>query len=252
MPEGPEVKLMVNDTNMISNILKNIIFTKYSKFKKSMKNYKNLSFPEKILKNYTIGKEIFIELKNYIIILNLGFGRLNNFETKYCVIKFILNNKTVYLNDMRKFSSIDIIKRKDLKKYQEKLGYDPLYHKNIGFKDFYEKYVLKVNSRQKIYKKLLDQRIFAGCGNYIRCELIYDSKVNPFCIYNKMSKKNWKRIFKSYKKIYISSYNSQIKPFYYGNFTFKVYRRIDKKEVKRIKNNNRSFWYSINIKYYNC
>jgi len=250
MPEGPEVRIMTEDNNMTYDILYNIKFYKRSKInKKNIKNFSKIKYPQEIKKHYNIGKEIFIVLEKYIIIINLGFGKYDNYKNKYTIIEFeLLNNKKTYINDMRKFSSFDIIKKEEFNNYINNLGYDPLHH-NINFEKFYNNYILKYNSKQDIYKKLLDQRIFAGCGNYIRCELIYDSKVDPFCDYNKITKRNWKRIFKSYNKIVKKSYKLQNN---FSSIIFNVYRRVDKNDVIKIKDNNRTFWYSTSIKYYKC
>ena len=249
MPEGPEVRLMTENYNMSNEILKEIKFYKYSKIKKSnIKGYNKLKYPMKIIKHFNIGKEIFIKLKEYTIIINLGFGYFSNRENKYTIIEVKTNKSNILINDRRKFSSFEIISNKDLNEYIDKLGYDPLYY-NINFETFYNRYILRYKSSQELYKKLLDQRIFSGSGNYIRCELIYDSKVNPFCQYDKLSKNSWRKIYKSYNKITRRSYYSQKNNKY---FEMKVYGRVDKKDVVRIVDNNRSFWYSKSIKYLKC
>lgn len=249
MPEGPEVKLMTEKYNMTNLFLNNISFSKYSKYNNSnIKYFNKLMFPSKVIKHFNIGKEIFIQFKNYTIIINLGFAYLSKIKNKYTIITFQFKNYNIYINDMRKFSSFEILHNNYIHKYINNLGYDPLYY-NINFNTFYNNFIIKYNSKQEIYKKLLDQRIFSGCGNYIRCELIYDSKISPFCSYNNLTKQNWKKIFISYNKITRNSYYLQKNNKY---LLMKVYRRTDKNDVIRIVNNNRSFWYSKSINYIHC
>ena len=238
MPEGPEVKLMVENIKIKRDEkLNNIVFTKRS----TRFNENNLdlfsqlkkTFSNKIKKFFTKGKEIFLRLDGYIIIINLGFGRIEKFPDKYTLVEFHTNKQTFYLNDTRKFSSFEIVKEEELNKHINHLGYDPLYHK-LTFQEVYDVYIQKFKSRQPIMDKLLDQRIFAGCGNYIRAEVIYDSRISPFCKYNELTKDMWKKIYKSYNKIVLGSYNAQ-KNEVFNNFKFNIFRRRDRKDIKYIK-----------------
>lgn len=243
MPEGPEIQLMVDELNFIKGkILKQIKLTGYRK----KINLNKLRVPTKIKNIFSIGKEIFIVLTNKYLVLNMGMtGNLTEYKSKYTVIEFILSgNKNIYMNDKRKFGSFEI--KDNIVDDINRLGYDPL-HNKIKFEQFYEDYVKRINSRQQLFMKMLDQTIFAGMGNYLRAEVIYHSRIDPFCRYNELTKKMWNKLFNSYKLITIKSYNNQknLKSFY-----FQAYKRTDKRGLKRIIRNNRSFWYfPYRIKY---
>jgi formamidopyrimidine-DNA glycosylase len=253
MPEGPEITLMIDNLKFIKNKnLKDIVLTSRSRYTPSeIKNFRDLkkNLPLKIKKIYNIGKEIFIHLSNdYFLILNMGMsGNLSTYKDEYTVIEFKLNKKkSFYMNDPRKFGTFEI--KRNINDDIKKLGYDPINTK-LSFDKFYENYIQKYKSRQYLYMKLLDQRIFAGMGNYLRAEVIYHSRVDPFCTYDKVSKNMWKRIYNSYKLLSIKSYISQSK--LYG-FSFQAYKRTDKDGLKRIINNKRSFWFFPKRIKYKC
>lgn len=248
MPEGPEISYMVDNIQSYKNKkLKKIIINKYSKYyKKNIKHFNKLkkNLPTKILKIYNVGKRIFIKLDNgYNLIFNMGMsGRLtNNFDDKYNSMIFIFENKKMYFNDLRKFGTLRI--SKNIEKYENEMGYDPI-RRDISFSDFYKKYIENNKSKQLLAIKLLDQKIFAGLGNYIRAEILYDTKIDPFCKFNKIPKNYWKKIYNSYKKISLSSYNY--------NYLFKAYQRIDKSNIIAKKVNNRTLWYDPNRIKYKC
>lgn len=253
MPESPEITYMVSQIKDIKNkILTDIIINKYSKYsKKEPERYKELinKLPLKIKDIYNIGKRIFLLFDNdYHLILNMGMSGILSKERdeKYNSIEFILKNyDNFYFNDVRKFGTMRI--DKNIEKYEKELGYDPLYH-NISFEDFFKKYIENKKSTQPLAVKMLDQKIFAGMGNYIRAEVLYDTKIDPFCEFNKVPKKYWKKIYKSYKKITKKSYESSTGNKY--DFKFKVYRRNDKKDVIGKKIKGRTLWYNpLNILY---
>ena len=246
MPELPEITYMINNIKKFKGKkLKEIVFSKYSKYyKKDIKNLDKIIFPNKIKNIFNIGKRIFIILTgNYHIIMNMGMsGNLSKSkDEKYNSIIFNLtNNRSFYMNDLRKFGTMRIVNNID--KYINELGYDPYYH-NISFEKFYEKYIEKKKSKQLLAFKLMDQSIFAGLGNYLRAEILYDTKIDPFCIFDNVPKKYWEKIYKSYKKM---TYK------YYYVYNFKAYGRTDKKNIIQKKINGRTLWYDPSRIIYKC
>lgn len=246
MPELPEITYMTNNIkNFKGKVLKEIIFSKYSKYyKKNIKNLNKIKLPNKIKDIFNIGKRIFIILNgDFHIIMNMGMtGNLSKLkDEKYNSIIFnFTNNKSFYMNDLRKFATIRVVNNID--KYINELGYDPYYH-NISFQEFYEKYIEKKKSKQTLAFKLMDQSIFAGLGNYLRAEILYDTKIDPFCIFDNVPKKYWEKIYKSYKKM---TYK------YYYVYDFKAYSRKDKKNIIQKDINGRTLWYDPSRIIYKC
>jgi len=254
MPELPEITYM---TNLIQSFkektLKEIIFSSYSKyFKKSLDNLDKIKFPIKVKDIYNIGKRIFIIFENseYHIIMNMGLtGDISLIkDEKYNSLSFnFSNNKSFYMNDVRKFATIRIVNNID--KYINELGYDPL-HQKITFEEFYSKYIEKKKSKQILAIKLMDQGIFAGLGNYLRAEILYETKIDPFCIFNDVPKKYWKKIYKSYGKLSKIHFENDSSKKEYLNF--KAYTRKDKSNIINKDINGRTLWYDPKRIKYKC
>jgi formamidopyrimidine-DNA glycosylase len=256
MPELSEISYMTDNIQFAKNqTLEDIIISKFSKYKKKEpKNFNELKkdLPAKIKDIYNIGKRIFIILENeFNLFLNMGMsGELVNYkDEKYNSIEFKLKNgKSFYFNDVRKFGTIRIDKH--LEKYEKELGYDPI-HEDISFEEFFQKYIKKKKSKQSLALKMLDQKIFAGLGNYLRAEILYDTKIDPFCEFNKVPKDYWEKIYISYKKISKKSYDSQTGKSY-SQFSFQAYQRDDKNGIVSKKVNGRTLWYDPSRIKYKC
>ena len=246
MPETAEIKHMVDRIKKYDNsVLKSITIDDYSKYyhDKHMKELKSI-LPVKITNIYKIGKRIFIILNNdYFIILNMGMtGEMSNNPNKYTSIIFNTSRGKFYLNDPRKFGTLRFF-NDNLEDYINEIGYDPLVHKNMTFEEFYDKYVKNRKSSLSLAEKLLDQKIFGGMGNYLRAEVLYDTRIDPFCIFNNVPKKYWKKLFNSYKKLATD--------FYKNEPVFKVYTQRHKTGVKHVDLKGRTLWYvPSRIKYF--
>ena len=204
MPEGSEIKYMTDNLQYIKGkSLDNLKINKNSKYKKYLKNYYKIKkvLPLKIKDIFSIGKRIFITFRksNFFFILNMGLiGDISTKKDgKHNSLSFILlNAKNFYMNDTIKYGSFSILQT-GLDEYIYEMGFDPL-DSDITFNNFYKRFIQPKKSKQPLALKLLDQKIFAGMGNYMRAEVLYDSQVDPFCKFNNMNKKLWKRIFISY------------------------------------------------------
>jgi len=198
MPEGPEVKFLVdklkrkiNNKDMLNiKILngryKKKIFTGY----KLLKNLLPLKVKEILCK----GKFIYITFYDTDITLynTLGMSGMwisenktdkqqhdGYYGKKHNNIMLVFENITYYFNDMRNFGTLKVSDKDNLSKILNKLGSDVL---NINDESelFLKRITKKSNLNKYICEKLLDQTIVAGCGNYIRAEALYFAKINPF------------------------------------------------------------------------
>ena len=101
-------------------------------------------------------------------------------------VKFITDKHEIFYLDMRNFGTINFYNDKKIlkDKINKKLGVDLLVH----FKDKRDKCVTFVKDKfRKIRNKdkliadvLLDQKIFAGVGNYVRADALFLSSISPF------------------------------------------------------------------------
>lgn len=221
MPEGPEVKIITDNiakkfrNTKLENI--EILSGKYSKQCKIKnleylnKNLKNNSF---VIKNIlTKGKFIYLTFKNNDISIWITFGMTGTLSTKkdkHSRLKFITNNGIFYFNDTRNFGTIKIVlSSKELDKKLNSLGADPLIEKITENKisDLFNK---TTNQNKEIGLLLLDQNIVSGIGNYLRAEILYDSKISPHRKIKDFTQKNKDDLIKSINSIVNKSYNCQI------------------------------------------
>ena len=96
-------------------------------------------------------------------------------------------NKLVYFNDPRHFGTIKFVKSQDqLKAKLNTLGWDPLKHGlNVQNINWVKNKIN--NSKKPISQLLMDQGIFAGVGNYIKAESLYEAKISPWRSGNSLS-----------------------------------------------------------------
>ncbi len=192
MPEGPEVKYL---TDFLSTNLKgkklNKITINSGRYKKHgpprgfTKFYKELPLTVKSINCY--GKFIWWEFNNSDMTMwnTLGMSGWWNFNEgeKHNNLSFEFSNDTVHFNDVRNFGTFIFCDKESLEKKLKKFGPDILSfdskNKDIGKNLFREK-IIKKRGDMYIASALLDQGVAAGCGNYIRAEVLYLAKISPF------------------------------------------------------------------------
>lgn len=221
MPEGPEVYYFALQ---IYNLLYQhkitqikILGGKY--LKKAFKNYNLLKkiLPSKILSISTLGKILLIELKlNYFLVVTFGMtGFMTTDNIKHNHIEFIINNeKSLFYNDMRNFGNIYLLTDNILYEKIKDIGLDIL-KRNFTYKLFKQHLFEYVNKYPLSLKKeicliLLDQTFLSGIGNYLRSEILYYAKINPYTkLKNIINNKTSVKIL--YKNIYnVSRYYASI------------------------------------------
>lgn len=184
MPEAPEVysyylfiyPLLIN--KCLSNI--NILSGKYLKNPpKKMDQIVNNSSSK--IKEITVhGKLIFIRLENNCI-LEFSHGMTGVWSTKlakYSRIELVLNGKErLYFEDTRNFARLNIYDETEYKSKMEQLGPNVL-DIYADFTDFYKRIIKRKNSN--ISTLLLDQTILSGIGNYLRCDILWYTKINHY------------------------------------------------------------------------
>tara|TARA_Y100000739_G_scaffold216469_1_gene211983 strand:- start:4586 stop:5380 length:795 start_codon:yes stop_codon:yes gene_type:complete len=234
MPEGPEVKIASDYLNksfkkkerIKFNILSNYYNNKYNNiFETISKEYK--SFTE----SFTIGKNIFIELKGKKKLhIHLGMtGKWCDTNIKHCHFEISSKQKKIFFNDVRKFGGIQILEQDNFcKKYFKE--YDLLNPKYN-----YEKHILKLNSintKKSVCKILLDQTYFPGVGNYIKSETLYASGIHPEEKWGNICGNKLHQLIRNTKFIMQKSYDNggaELKdfsnPFKKSTFKLKIYGR---------------------------
>lgn len=253
MPEGPEVRIMSDFINQKS---KNKIF-------KSAFHVKKGNIPsefEEIENNFTIfsryyGKKIILDIKseNFQLRIYIFMGMSGSWkwvdtknwsDIKYTRLRFdtldgdslllfggYLGPKyNLYENFKNASDGPDIIQ--DFEKFEKNLK------NNLNSKDF----------QKPIYELLLNQKYFAGVGNYLRSTIIYYADVNPFIDSKKIIEQN-PNFPKICHDIIKESYNlngGQLKdwnnPFEVSSEKFEKWVYYQKGDSIK-DSTNRTFWY---------
>jgi formamidopyrimidine-DNA glycosylase len=185
MPEGPEVRLLVDKLNLKlkgNEIIKiNVLGGRYLRTNKSY----NILHNKKIEKIKCYGKFIYWLFENSDIVLfnTLGmtgwweFNKNNNHNHIEFEIKKNNSNISVFYNDPRNFGTLIISNKERLLYKLDKLGADIF---NINDIEIFKSRLNKKRDDMMIASALLDQSIAAGCGNYLRAECLYIARISPF------------------------------------------------------------------------
>ncbi len=195
MPEGPEVKIVTDELNKklrnkyIHQI--NILGGRY-KHHEPPKNYNKFIklLPLKVQSINSYGKFIWWEFYNCDITLwnTLGMSGWwqkqneshNNVEFVYYKSNKILKTETpkrIYFNDPRNFGTFIFDTKENLKEKLGKFGPNIL-STDLESKNKFVSLIKK--NKTSICELLLNQKIAAGCGNYLRAEALYLAELNPF------------------------------------------------------------------------
>jgi formamidopyrimidine-DNA glycosylase len=193
MPEGPEVK-------MISEYLNKKLAGKYiQQFNIHGGRYqahgppKNFNkfielLPLKVESVKSYGKFIWMEFTNSDLTIWNTLGMSGWWQTKEEVhnnVSLIYSktakgkSNTIYFNDQRNFGTFIFDSKKKLKEKIGNFGPDIL----STNKESEQKFIKLVQKKKSsICEILLDQKVAAGCGNYLRAEALYLAELNPFTI----------------------------------------------------------------------
>ncbi len=110
------------------------------------------------------------------LFITLGMAGSFGEKNKHSAVEFVFDNDKIYYNDIRHFGTMKVeFGKYQLKKKLTTLGWDALAEPFVP-KGIHAKIVKK---NKTIAEALLEQKVFAGVGNYIRSEVLYLSKINP-------------------------------------------------------------------------
>lgn len=284
MPEGPEVKVIVDGLNSVlkNKYIVDINLTKTGRYRnkapngfKDFKSFVTKKKP-KIEKILVKGKFIYFLINNGWYIFNqLGMSGIWSHQPQKhtCLILtytqsnpnniianiFNSNLKKLYFIDQRHFGIFEFTNKKSiLNQKLNSIGPD-LLNQKVTIQQF--KNILNNHLNKNICKVLMDQKIISGIGNYLKSEILYESKLHPLLTIKQLTSKEINNLLKASQRLIKASYNAQGNSLrHYKNvesekgtfeFQLKVYGR--KKDpfgnpVKRIKTpDNRSTFFVENI-----
>ena len=133
------------------------------------------------------------------------------------------SKKTIYFYDMLSFGTLKAtFSKEELEKKLKSLPYD-IMSKETTFQVFNEQIRKKEN--KPIGNVLVNQKLVSGIGNYLRCELLWMSKISPFRLVKDITKTEMKTIYENAKALVLQQ--SSVKKKIPRNFNrnFFVYKQ---------------------------
>lgn len=162
------------------------------------------------------------EKENYYLFCTYGMtGQWSTQETKHTcftvqlldINKFAYNaenlatlTESLHFNDPRHFGTIKFANEAELNEKLNSLGWDPLEESMSTKLSFLKKKIKKAKSIGEI---LLDQKVFAGCGNYVRAEALYRAGINPWTQGNSLTDNQVINLCQHVKDVLQESYQAQ-------------------------------------------
>jgi formamidopyrimidine-DNA glycosylase len=120
------------------------------------------------------------------------------------------NERTVekiYYHDIRRFGRFDIFySRNELEAKLTKLGHDPLSQDSLDNTTILT--LFRTHNQQNICKVLMEQELFAGVGNFIKSETLYEAKISPYAIVASIPDQALINLYEAIKKIAKDDYES--------------------------------------------
>jgi len=262
MPEGPEVKIASTYYNEFFEGSKNIQFEILTEYYET--NYFDVfdtisqQLDESFQPTYTIGKNIFIPLKNHQTFnFHLGMtGGWSEQAVKHCHFRVYCADKELFFRDVRKFGKMRIVNNSDIEK-KHKIEYD-LLNDSYNFEKHFKHLTTKINPKKSLCSVLMDQSLFPGVGNYIKSEALYAAKLHPEKKWGELSAKKIKQLILNTQDIMQGSYTTggaELKdfknPFKESTFSLKVYGKETDEEGNKVESlltsDQRKSWFCPKI-----
>jgi DNA-formamidopyrimidine glycosylase len=223
MPEGPEVTFLSDyiDTKYKNKTLRGIEIVRgryknhgppnsYDAFKKDL--------PLKLLNCEKKGKVIFLNFENnWCLISKLGmtgwwFGEGDEPQWRKAGKNIVFEfhrGKPLIFDDFRSYGTLTITKDSTLVQREKSKLANDIFSKDWSIRDMIRRISLfPKRGSQLIEDAIMDQQFFiSGIGNYLKAEILYDTKVSPLRKISSITKKEWSMIYKSARTLSHKMYN---------------------------------------------
>jgi formamidopyrimidine-DNA glycosylase len=176
-----------------------------------------LRLPAKVLNVTTHGKRLSWELSiGYYV--NFTFGMTGTFTLqpeKHNRIEFLFDDGSkVFFSDIRRFGNVTCDRQ-----MTGRDGVDPF---TPVFTPAKLDTILKSFAKKRLAEVLLDQNGISGIGNYLRAEILYHSRLNPWRTCDSLNMTEKLELYQQIKRITADSYAA-------GGATLATYRNVQGK-----------------------
>jgi formamidopyrimidine-DNA glycosylase len=110
--------------------------------------------------------------------------------------------------------------KSELSKKLESLGLDMLNDQTSSMYDFVRKVEIPKVQKKTVAEMLMNQSLFAGVGNYIKCEMLYRSKISPYRLVQDLTQDEICQLWNWGKLIMRASYDQ-------GGASIRNYRQVN-------------------------
>jgi formamidopyrimidine-DNA glycosylase len=125
---------------------------------------------------------------------------------KHINVEFHTNKGDLLFYDTLSFGTMKLFDQKTLEKKLASLGLD-IMDPELKFEKFREAFSKGRIQSKPIGNSIMDQKIIAGIGNYLRSDTLWMSKINPHRKVKDISEDEWKTIFHNARAIIWGSYD---------------------------------------------
>lgn len=220
MPEGIEVRILIEclkrslinktitSTKFLSGrYIKHSLPTGYSEFNKTL--------PGKITNIGSKGKFIYFNIldkngQQWTMFNTLGLTGIWQYEDDG-YSRFIMNfssDSPLYFSDIRNFGTFKFYEDPELKNLNKKLttlGLD-IFKPDTEFTEENFNLLVSKGKTKTLPEILMNQKIFAGIGNYIKSESLYHAKLSPHRTCSSLSKKDIENLYNAIKYVVYTAY----------------------------------------------
>src|SRR6516165_4491223 len=217
MPEGQETRTYADHIRerYKNHKLEEIYDTKRNP-QISKQNWDLIKLPSKLINVESFGKKVVLEFENEIfVVISFGLTGVPKFSKgKFTDLIFTFENGFIYFDNKRKIGNI--IVTTDLEEALKDVGPDwfdevdyDLFHSILSttIKSGKNKNQLKYGNKQ-ICQILMDQKLMAGVGNYIKAEALYRNKMSPKRLIKDINDKEMKDLYDNIKDVMNESYKA--------------------------------------------
>jgi formamidopyrimidine-DNA glycosylase len=196
MPELPDLQVFARNLNTLfkGKTLDKIEAPNHKKLNVSVKELKTALEGQELTDVKRVGKELHFEFGKHVLGLHLMLhGQFHTFDddntNKYTIVELLFKGgKGLALTDYQGAATPTLDPEE--KNVSDALDVDPAY--------LTEKFSKK---RSPVKTVLMDQKVLRGIGNAYADEILWDARVSPFSVSNKLPEEAIKKLAKSIKDV---------------------------------------------------